>query len=96
MSGIDIRHPHCLPMDEARQAIEQVAQKLSDRFEVACDWQGDTLRFSRAGVDGQIALQPDQLHVTATLGFLLSALKGPIESEIRRVLAERFPAGGPG
>ena len=94
MSGIDIRHPHSLPMDEARQAIEQVAQKLSERFEVACDWHGDTLRFARAGVDGQIALQPDQLHVTATLGFLLSALKGPIEAEIRRVLAERFPPDG--
>jgi putative polyhydroxyalkanoate system protein len=28
--------------------------------------------------------------VTAKLGFLLSAMKGPIESEIRRVLDERF------
>jgi hypothetical protein len=28
--------------------------------------------------------------VRAKLGFLLSAMKGPIEQEIRRVLAERF------
>lgn len=94
MSGIDIRHPHSLPMDQARQAVEQVAQKLSERFEVACDWQDDTLHFSRAGVTGRIALEPRQLHVTATLGFLLSAMKGPIEAEIRRVLAERFGNGG--
>jgi len=94
MSAIDIRHSHSLPMDQARQAIEQVAQKLSERFDVAYDWQGDTLRFSRAGVDGRIALEPSQLHVTATLGFLLSALKGPIEAEIRRVLAERFQGAG--
>ena len=94
MSGIDIRHAHSLPIDQARQAVEQVAQKLSERFDVTCDWQGDTLHFSRSGVDGRIALEPRQLHVTATLGFLLSALKGPIEAEIRRVLAERFQDDG--
>ena len=27
---------------------------------------------------------------TTSLGFLLSALKGPIEAEIRRVLDEKF------
>ncbi|MGJ4730264.1 polyhydroxyalkanoic acid system family protein [Luteimonas sp. SDU101] len=90
MAGIDIRHPHSLPLDQARLSVEQVAQKLSERFEVACDWQDDTLHFSRSGVEGRIALEPNQVHVTASLGFLLSAMKGPIEAEIRRVLAERF------
>ena len=46
--------------------------------------------FQRSGVDGRIQLEPDELRVTAKLGFLLSAMKGPIESEIRRVLAERL------
>jgi putative polyhydroxyalkanoate system protein len=30
------------------------------------------------------------VHVTAELGFLLSALKGTVESEIRRVLVEKL------
>jgi len=90
MSGIDIRHAHSLPMDQARTAVEQVANSLVQRFDVSCDWQGDTLHFARPGVDGRIALEPQQLHVTASLGFLLSAMRGPIETEIRRVLAERF------
>ncbi|MDH5833668.1 polyhydroxyalkanoic acid system family protein [Luteimonas kalidii] len=90
MSAIDIRHAHALPMDEARRSVEQVAGTLSERFGVTCDWQGDTLHFARSGVDGRIALEPNQLHVTASLGFLLSAMKGPIESEIRRVLLEKF------
>ena len=54
------------------------------------DWDGDTLNFSRSGVEGRIALLTDTLRVTATLGFLLSAMKGPIEAEIRRVLSEKF------
>ncbi|NLW96876.1 polyhydroxyalkanoic acid system family protein [Luteimonas wenzhouensis] len=90
MAGIDIRHDHDLSMEQARQAVQQVADSLAQRFGVDCDWQGDTLRFNRPGVDGRIALAPRQVHVTASLGFVLSAMRGPIEAEIRRVLAERF------
>ncbi|TXH70529.1 MAG: polyhydroxyalkanoic acid synthase [Lysobacteraceae bacterium] len=90
MSGIDIRHAHSLPMAKARKAVEEVAEKLAERFDVEYAWDGNTLNFNRSGVDGKIALAPKQLHVTAKLGFLLSALKGPIEHEIQRVLDERF------
>lgn len=90
MSAIDIRHPHSLPPVQARKAVEQVARKLGDKFGLQHQWQGDILHFEGSGVNGHIALTPKQLHVTATLGFLLSALKGPIESEIRRILDERF------
>jgi len=93
MAGIDIRHAHALPPAQARSAVEQVAGKLADRFGVDCNWQGDALCFSGSGVDGRLALLPGQLHVTASLGFLLSAMKGPIEAEIRRVLQEKFPEG---
>lgn len=90
MSGIDIRHPHTLSMEQARTAVDQVADSLRQRFDVACEWRGDALHFSRPGVNGRIALEPRQLHVTASLGLLFSAMRGPIEAEVRRVLAERF------
>lgn len=90
MSKIDIRHAHSLAPAKARAAVQEVAEKLAERFGVDYAWHGDTLQFNRHGVDGQIALGPRQLQVTAQLGFLLSALKGPIEAEIRRVLDERF------
>jgi putative polyhydroxyalkanoate system protein len=90
MSTIDIHHPHALPADKARKAVQEVADKLDARFGMESRWEGDTLHFSRSGVDGHIALMPKELHVTAKLGFLLSAMKGPIEQEIRRVLGERF------
>lgn len=90
MPAIDIRHAHSMPLAKARKAVEDVAKKLSQRFDFEYDWDGDTLNFVRSGVEGKIALSPKQLHVTASLGFLLSALKGPIETEIRKVLDERF------
>ena len=90
MSKIDIRHAHSLPMPQARKAIEGVAKKLAERFDIQHEWEGDTLNFNRAGVDGKIKLSPKKLHVTAQLGFMLSMLKGPIEAEIKRVLSEKF------
>lgn len=90
MSGIDIRHSHTLPPARARKAVEEVAIRLGEKFGLDYRWEGDTLHFVRSGVDGRIALAPKQLHVTARLGFLLSALQGPIEAEIRRVLEDRF------
>lgn len=77
-------------MPRAREAIEQAAQRLSEKFGIDYAWNGDTVDFRRSGLDGRIELVPDELRVTAKLGFLLSAMKGPIETEIRRVLAERL------
>lgn len=90
MASIDIKHPHSLSPAQARHAVQEVADKLTERFGVESRWEGDILHFQRSGVDGRIALLPQQLHVTAQLGFLLGAMKGSIESEIRRVLGERF------
>ena len=90
MSSIDIRHAHSLPVDGARKAIEDVAAKLSERFGLQSNWVGDVLNFSGSGVDGAIELQPGQVHVTAKLGFLLSAMKGMVEGEIQRVLKEKL------
>jgi putative polyhydroxyalkanoate system protein len=90
MAHIDIEHFHTLPQPQAREAVDGMAEQLADRFGLACAWDADTLRFSRSGVDGHIALAPGRVHVVAKLGFLLSAMQGPIEAEIRRVLDEKF------
>ena len=90
MSRIDIRHPHSLPKAKARKAIEEVAKKLAERFQMECAWDGDILNFTRSGVDGQIELGKDDLHVHAKLGFLTAMFKEPIEGEIKRVLKEKF------
>lgn len=90
MSNIDIRHPHSLAPEQARDAVQRIAESLAERFGVSYAWQGDDLRFERSGIDGRVSLQPGALQVTAKLGFLFGAMKGTIEHEIRRVLEERF------
>ena len=56
MSRIDIRHPHSLPKAKARKAVEDVAKKLAEKFDMDYDWDGDVLSFTRSGVDGHICL----------------------------------------
>ncbi len=90
MSTIDIHHVHSLSDDKARSAIAEVAQKLQDRFDVTTRWDGPVLHFARSGVEGAIELLPGAVQVKAELGFLLSAMKGMVESEIQRVLTEKL------
>ncbi len=90
MARIDIHHPHTMASDQARQSVQEVADKLTARFGVDCRWDDDTLHFTRSGIEGCIALLPGQVHVTADLGFLFGAMQGSIETELRRVLTERF------
>ncbi len=90
MPSIDIRRKHSKPLKDARRAVEHVAAKIAERFEVDYAWQGNTLHFERGGVDGSIALSKGEVHVTANLSFLLLALRGPIEREIHRQIDIEF------
>ena len=90
MPSIDIRHPHSKSPEDARDVVSRLAEKIQERFEVGCTWCGDTLEFSRSGVNGSIQVTDDEIHLLMNLGFLLSALRGPIESEIKRYLEREF------
>lgn len=90
MPSIDIRHPHRHSLQDARSAVEHVAERIQERFSIDCAWNGDALEFNRAGVEGEIRLLPCEVHVVMQLGFMLSMLRGPIESEIRRYLEREF------
>lgn len=93
MPSIDIRHAHKKSLKDARASVERVAEKIQQKFDVSCAWDGNTLAFERSGVHGQIELGKGEVRVVANLGFLMMALKGPIESEIYKVLEKEF---GPG
>ena len=90
MSKIDIRRPHQLSIAEARAVVDQVAARMHEKLGVDGRWDGDTLRFSRPGVSGTIAVSSDVVQVNAELGLMFSPLKGMVEQEIRRKLDEHF------
>ena len=90
MSRIDITKKHTRTLPEARKSIERVAKSIEKRFDIQYGWDGDTLKFERSGVHGQIILTKTTVRVFAHLSFLLLPLKGAVESEIEKQLEKEF------
>jgi putative polyhydroxyalkanoate system protein len=90
MSTIRITRRHKKPLAQARAAVEHIAQSIGRKFDVEYAWNGNTLHFERHGVNGHIALAKGSVTITVELGFLLFAIRAPIEREIERKLDEEF------
>lgn len=90
MSHIDIHRSHRLPLKEAKAKVEHIAERIAERFDVDYGWHGNTLEFTRSGVQGLIAVSAKDVHVSVRLGFLLFALKSTIEREIDKTIDEQF------
>ena len=90
MATINIHFPHERSMKEARGAVERVAERMSEKFGIRHGWEGNHLEFSGSGAKGGITLEKGEVQVTITLGFMLSAFKGSIESEVHRYLEREF------
>lgn len=92
MARIDIQRRHHRSPQEVRALVDELAASMQAKFGVDSRWDGDVLRFARAGLDGSITVDAQELHLVAELGFLLSAMKGSIQGEIERKLDERLGA----
>ncbi len=90
MSSIDIKKNHSLSLDDAQKIADDLAQDLAEKFSVVYHWDGDVLNFERTGVDGDITVNQDMVHVRAKLGFFLSYLKPAVEREIERYLDQHY------
>ena len=90
MADINIKRAHGRSLEEARQIAQMLMDKLEAQFDVKHRWDGDVLRFQRSGVEGQVAVTPTDLQITAKLGLLLKALRGRIESEVNSVLDRKL------
>ena len=96
MADITLNRKHDLGLKGARTAADKMADKLKQQFGLSGDWQGNTLSFDRPGVTGKLAVTDHDMNLEVTLGFLLKAMKGPIEravhEQLDKVLEESKPA----
>jgi putative polyhydroxyalkanoate system protein len=91
MADIRMIKYHALPIAKARQIVQQAADDLGAEYDLASEWRGDTLRFHRAGVEGQMTVTASEIHLDVTLGFLLRPFRArfveAIEHNFDRLLA---------
>jgi len=88
MSDIDIRRKHSLTPAQAREAAEKVARQLKREFALQYRWEGTSLHFERAGVDGTLTVDAREVRLRAKLGLLLGFLKPQIEGKVHEHLDE--------
>ena len=90
MAEIQIQRAHAMPVKKARDAANNFAKRLDDKFELEHEWNGDTLHFSRSGVSGTLTLTKNAVTIGVKLGFLLSAFAGKMEGHINDNLDQLF------
>ena len=92
MADILIERAHGLGLSEARRIAGQWAAQAREKFDMDTSYEegdsADTLSFTRSGVSGTLAVTGAHFELQARLGFLLSAFKDRIETEIGKNLDE--------
>ena len=92
MADIHIVQAHAMSREQARQAAQQVSEKLAREYQLACVWDGDTLRFERSGVAGELVLGAGQAAIDVRLGFLMGAFAPAIEAKLASSMKMVFAA----
>jgi putative polyhydroxyalkanoate system protein len=90
MGTMSISKKHNLSHKKAKEAAQQVANDLQQRFDLAYVWRGDRIEFERPGLRGEMHVGKDEVRLDCQLGFLLSALKSAIEKEVHKEFDKRF------
>lgn len=82
MATIDLRRPHSIGKEKAREAVESIARELQGKLGLAYRWEGDDVRFKRPGAEGTIHVTDREVRFEAHLGLLLRPLRGTVEKEV--------------
>lgn len=92
MSKITVERAHHLGRDKARARAEQLVQKLTSKYGLEHEWEGDTVLLSGKGAKGRLEVGDDLVRIVLELNFFLSPMSGAIQSEIERVLDRELAA----
>ncbi|MBA1188415.1 polyhydroxyalkanoic acid system family protein [Pseudomonas monteilii] len=86
MTQISVERPHHLGREAARAKAEALVDKLSGKYDLKADWQGDRVDISRSGANGSVFIGDDSIRIDLKLGMMLSMMSGTIQGEIERAL----------
>ena len=90
MADIHVVQTHTLSREQARQAAQQVSDKLARDYQLACKWDGDIMRFERSGVEGELTLEAGQAAVDIRLGFMMGMFAPTIQEKLRASMKKVF------
>ncbi|WP_024696225.1 polyhydroxyalkanoic acid system family protein [Pseudomonas syringae] len=92
MAKITVERPHSLGREQARARAEQLVEKLADKYGLAHEWVGDTVKLEGKGAKGRVEVEEELIRIRIELNFILSTMSGSIKSEVERVLDKALAA----
>ncbi|MEH6550456.1 MAG: polyhydroxyalkanoic acid system family protein [Pseudomonadales bacterium] len=91
MSRVNVSQGHDKPLEDVREIVGDVAEKLSNRYGLKAKWQGkDSIHFKRSGVTGELHIHPEKVTIDINLGILLGMYASKIEKELKSTMAEKL------
>jgi putative polyhydroxyalkanoate system protein len=93
MSEIKYKRMHHLSLKEAKKVAQKAADDLAREYDLESRWEGDTLHFTRLGVDGHMHVTEHTIDLNVHLGFLLRPFKSAFEHHIERNIDALLAAG---
>lgn len=91
MPTIDISQRINVTPQEARRRLDLLQDELQQRFGLVPTWTSPTqAEVRRTGAGGTLRIEPSRVDVHIDLSFALTPLRGRIETELRRRLADLF------
>ena len=81
-----ITRTHNLNHDELRHRVDDIAESLRHKLSLSSRWQGDALRFSGKGVEGQLYAGDSDIEITVKLDFVLKLMEPSIRMAIEEEL----------
>ncbi len=81
-----IKRDHSLGLNEARKRVEAIAESLGSKYGLSSNWEGNALKITGSGVNGQIDVADQSIDVDVKLGFALMMLEGTIRTSIEEAM----------
>ncbi|XOZ33059.1 polyhydroxyalkanoic acid system family protein [Halomonadaceae bacterium KBTZ08] len=82
MSRIQIRRTHAMDHDHALRVADELAREMTEHYDFEWHWEGERLKLRRAGLNGEVAIYPEEIGVDLALGMMLRPFKSRIEQEV--------------
>ncbi len=91
MNSIHILHSHSYDKNTAWDKAEEMLEEIADDYGLTIEHDGESeISFKGSGISGDVTINHNEIHFTATLSFLMIAMKPVITSAIQKKLDAKF------
>jgi putative polyhydroxyalkanoate system protein len=77
-------------IDDVKTDVQELADRLSEKFDLKCRWNGDSLEFKRTGAEGRIEVDARRVRLVMKLSMLLAPIKGEVEKRTNMYMDQYF------